>query len=234
MTPLEFDPSDPNVMYFGSNMLSRSTNNGINFTAISPDLTTDPEQLDPNEGYRIFATITAVGISKTNPSVIFVGTDDGLFWRTGDLGQNWTLLTDLDEDGDGPDQSETNGLPNEWVTRIAVDPTNADVVYATFSEFRKGSNASRVVKSADGGLTWASISGNLPAAPVNEIVTLPGGKLAVGTDVGVFLTTDGGATWLSVGENMPAVPVLDLRYHQATNTLTAATFGHGIQRVVLP
>ncbi|MGH2711087.1 MAG: WD40/YVTN/BNR-like repeat-containing protein [Actinomycetota bacterium] len=234
MTPLEFDPSDPNVMYFGSNVLSRSTNNGINFTAISPDLTTDAEQLDPNEGYRIFSTITAVAVAKSNASVIYVGTDDGLVWRTSDLGANWTMLTDLDEDGDGPDQAGTNGLPNEWVTRIAVDPADASLVYATFSEFRKGSNAARVVKSTDGGQTWNSISGNLPAAPVNEIVTLPGGKLAVGTDVGAFMSSDVGVTWLTVGSNMPAVPILDLRYHQATNTLTAATFGHGVQRVILP
>lgn len=234
MTPLEFDPSNPSIMYFGSNVLSRSTDNGITFTAISPDLTTDPEQLDPNGGYRIYATITAVAVSKTSPSVIYVGTDDGLLWRTADLGQNWNLLTDIDEDGDGPDQAGTNGLPNEWVTRIAVDPTNADVAYAAFSEFRKGSSAPRLVKTTNGGQTWTNVSGNLPAAPVNEIVVIPSGRLAVGTDVGVFLSTDGAATWLTVGSNLPAVPVLDLEYHAATNTITAATFGHGIQRVTLP
>jgi hypothetical protein len=234
LTPLEFDPSNPATMYFGSNVLSRSTDNGITFTPISPDLTTDPEQLDPNSGYRIYATITAVAVAKTDPNVIYVGTDDGLVWRTGDLGGSWSLLTDLDEDGDGPDEAGTNGLPNEWVTRIAVDPADANVVYATFSEFRKGSNAARVVKTTDGGATWTSISGNLPAAPVIDIVVVPGGKLVVGTDVGVFLSSDGGETWLTVGDNMPAVPVLDLRYHQGTNTLTAATFGHGIQRIALP
>lgn len=234
MTPLEFDPSNPATMYFGSNLLSRSTDNGITFTVISPDLTTDAEQLDPNTGYRIYSTITAVAIAKTNPSVILVGTDDGLTWRTEDGGGNWSLLTDLDEDGEGPDEAETNGLPNEWVTRIAVDPTDENVVYATFSEFRKGSNAPLVVKTTDGGATWTNISGNLPAAPVIDIVVVPGGKLAVGTDVGVFLTSDGGATWLTVGDNMPAVPVLDIRYHGGTNTLTAATFGHGIQRIALP
>jgi photosystem II stability/assembly factor-like uncharacterized protein len=234
MTPLEFDPSNPSTMYFGSNVVSRSADNGITFTAISPDLTTDPEQLDPAAGYRIYGTITALAVAKSNANVIYVGTDDGLTWKTDDRGGNWTLLTDLDEDGDGPDVAGTNGLPNEWVTRIAVDPADANAVYATFSEFRKGSNAARVVKSTDGGQTWASISGNLPAAPVNEIVVLPGGKLAVGTDVGVFLSSDGGATWLTVGENLPTVPVFDLRYHQGTNTLTAATFGHGIQRVALP
>ena len=81
---------------------------------------------------------------------------------------------------------------------------------------------------------WTNISGNLPAAPVNDVIVIPGDKLVVGTDVGVFLTTDGGATWLNVGEGLPAVPILDIRYHEGTNSITAATFGHGIQRVVLP
>jgi len=221
-------------MYFGSNVLSRSTDNGITFQPISEDLTTNPEQFDPNGGYRIYGTITTVAVAKTDPNVIYVGTDDGLTWRTGDLGQSWNLLTDLDEDGDGPDTAAANGLPNEWVTRITVDPSDANTAYAAFSEFRKGSSAARLVKTTDGGATWTNISGNLPSAPVNEVIVIPGGKLAVGTDVGVFLSQDGGTTWLTVGENMPAVPVLDLRYHQGTNTIYAATFGHGIQKIVLP
>lgn len=67
---------------------------------------------------------------------------------------------------------------------------------------------------------------------MNDIV-LTGKGLAVGTDVGVYLTTDQGDRWLRVGSNLPMVPILDLRYHEASNTLTAATFGHGIQRVTL-
>jgi hypothetical protein len=234
MTPLEFDPNDPNVMYFGSNVVSRSTNNGITFTPISEDLTTDPEQHDPNDGYKIFGTITTLAAAKSDPNVLYVGTDDGLLWRTSNQGGEWTLLTDLDEDGDGPDEAGENGLPNEWVTRVAIDPTDADVAYATFSRFRKGDDAALVVKTTDGGATWTDISGNLPAAPVIDVIVLPEDRLAVATDVGVFLTADGGTTWLAVGSNLPAVPVLDIRYHEPTNTITAATFGHGIQRVTLP
>jgi hypothetical protein len=230
LTPLEFDPSDPSVMYFGSNVLSRSTNNGITFQAISEDLTTDPEQLDPNDAYRIYGTITSVAAAKSNPNVIYVGTDDGLLWRTSDLGATWTRLEDPDDPDTAQDEDD---LPGTWVTRVAIDPTNADVAYATFSGFRNADATPHVVKTTDGGATWSDISRNLPAAPVNEVIVLPGNRLAVASDVGVFLTADGGTTWLTVGSNLPAVPVLDLRFHQATNTITAATFGHGIQRVAL-
>ncbi|MGH3368865.1 MAG: WD40/YVTN/BNR-like repeat-containing protein, partial [Nocardioidaceae bacterium] len=229
--PLQFDPSDPNVMYYGSNFLFRSTNGAQAFTRISEDLTGEPDQLDPNPGYRIYGVITWVAAAKSDPNVIYVGTDTGKLWRTSNLGQEWTELSDPD---DPATPENENDLPGTWVTKLAVDPTDANVAYATFSGFRNGNSAAHVVKTTDGGATWTNISGNLPDAPVDEIVVVPGGKLVVGTDVGVFMTSDGGATWLAVGSNMPAVPVLDIRYHQGTNTLTAATFGHGIQRIALP
>jgi photosystem II stability/assembly factor-like uncharacterized protein len=229
--PLQFDPSNPSVMYYAGDTLNRSTNGGQSWTAISGDLTTDPPQQDPNNGYKIFGTITTVAAAKTDGNVIYVGTDDGLLWRTTDLGGSWTRLEDPDDPKTPQDE---NDLPGSWVTRVAVDPQNADIAYATFSGFRSDVATPHVVKTTDGGRSWTNISGSLPAAPVNEIVVIPGGKLAVGTDVGVFLTSDGGATWLAAGSSMPAVPVLDLRYHQGSNTLTAATFGHGIQRLALP
>jgi len=222
--PVVFDPSDPNVMYAGTNVVSRSTNGGLNWTAISDDLTTDSEQFDPNPGYRIYSTITTIAVAPSDPEVIYVGTDDGLLWRTTDGGLEWVQLSDGDEE---------HSIPGTWVTRLAVDPDDADVAYATFSSFRNGSDSPHVIRTSDGGATWENISGDLPSAPVNEIVVVEE-QLIVGTDVGVFLSRDAGATWLTVGSNLPAVVINDLEYHAGTNTLTAATFGHGIQRVTLP
>ncbi|MDQ3991996.1 MAG: glycosyl hydrolase, partial [Actinomycetota bacterium] len=223
--PLQFDPTDPNVMYYAGNRLNRSTNGGAAWTAISPDLTRNEPQLDPNAGYRIYHTITTVAAARSDPNVIYVGTDDGLLWRTTDLGGTWSRLSD----GDGDDD-----LPDAWVTRVAVDPADADLAYATFSGFRAGNDTPHVVRTTDGGTTWTDVSGNLPAAPVNDVVVVGGDRLAVATDVGVFLTADGGATWLRAGAGLPAVPVLDLHYHAGINAFTAATFGHGIQRLRLP
>ena len=219
--PIQFDPNDPNVMYYGGNILNRSTDGGESWTAISPDLTTNPKQLDPNPGYRIYGTITTVAAAKSDGDVLYVGTDDGLLWRTSNLGKSWTRLSDPD-------------LPKgTWVTRVAIDEKDADVVYATYSGFRDGNDEAHVVRSTNGGRTWSDISGNLPNAPVNEIITV-GKHLVVGTDVGVFVGKADGRSWLSLGNDLPLVPVFDLRYHETTKTITAATFGHGIQRVTLP
>lgn len=218
--PLVFDPSDADVMYYGGNILNRSTDGGGSWEAISPDLTTDPEQLDPNPGYRIYGTITTVAVAKSAPSVLYVGTDDGLLWTTRNLGKSWTRLAH-------------RMLPKAWVTRVAVDPRDQHTAYVTYSGFRSGDRSPHVLVTRDGGRSWSNLSGNLPDAPVNDIVVTADG-LAVATDVGVYLTIDGGDRWLRLGTNLPMVPVLDIRYHEGSNTITAATFGHGIQRVTLP
>lgn len=222
-SPLEFDPNNPSIMYWGSNHVNRSTN-GTTFTPISDDLS-DPEgtleQEDPNPGYKLRGVVTAIGVSASDSETLYAGTDNGRLWVTRDLGSEWVELSD------------NAALPGTWITRITVNPTHANVVYVSYSGFRNGSDAAQLVKTTNGGQTWTDITGDLPDAPVNEVI-LAGDVLAVGTDVGVFMSDDDGATWLRVGDNLPTVPVLDLRYHAASNTLTAATFGHGIQRVTLP
>ena len=223
-SPLEFDPNDPDVMYWGSNHVNRSTD-GKRFTPISEDLA-DPEgtleQEDPNPGYKLRGVVTAIGVSASDSNVIYAGTDNGRLWVTRDLGAEWTELTPDDD------------LPGTWITRVTVDPTDADIVYVAYSSYRDGSDKAHLLQSTDGGATWRNISQHLPDAPVNDVILVGDGALAAASDVGVFYTEDLGRTWLRVGNNLPTVPVLDLRYHEASNTLTAATFGHGIQRVTLP
>jgi len=231
LMPIVFDPNDDTVLYAGGNKLNRSTNQGDSWEAISPDLTTDPPQLDPNSGYRIYGTITTIAASKSSPGTILVGTDDSQLQLTTDGGNTWTELDDHD-DGD-EDETDDDQLPSAWITRVVIDPSDANTLYATFSGFRAGDDAAYVVKSTDGGFIWDDISGNLPNAPVIDLVQV-GSKLVVATDVGVYMSTDGGAEWLRVGTGLPTVPVLDIEYHAPTNTITVATFGAGIQRTTLP
>lgn len=233
-----WDPSRPGRVYLGNdggmyrsgggghsgtwvNARSQGWTQHYSVSGSSWTASTSPpaETAEPTEENPL-GTITAVDTARSDPDVIYVGTVDGHLWRTTDQGESWTPL----EDADGKDD-----LPAAWVTHMTVDPEDADVVYAVFSG---PSGVSHLVQTGDGGDAWTDIGGNLPDAPVNDAVVLPGARLAVGTDVGVFLRQ--GSSWLSVGSNLPAVPVLDVRYQGDTNTITAATFGHGIQRVTLP
>jgi photosystem II stability/assembly factor-like uncharacterized protein len=214
--PLVFDPSNPAILYFGGNRVHRSTNNATSWSVISPDLTGGP---GPDPSYP-FGTVTTLASARTDPNRIFAGTDDGRVWFTTNLGASWTRVTDPD-------------VPGTWVTRVAIDPSNAAVAYATFSGFRSGSDLPYVVKTTDGGATWSNIAGDLPQAPVNDIVIV-GPTLYLATDVGVFRSNDGGATWLTAGNDLPNVPVTDLEYRAASKTLYAATFGRGIYALPLP
>jgi photosystem II stability/assembly factor-like uncharacterized protein len=217
--PLLYDPHDPNVMYMGSTRVYRSGNGGNAWQAISEDLTGDPEQLDPHSGYRIYGTLTAIAVARSTTGVIMAGTDNGHLWRTQDGGDTWEELTH-------------EVLPEGWITRVAIDPSDADVAYVTYSGYRSGDESPKVVVTRDGGATWENISGNLPQAQVNTIQVVDG-TLIVGTDTGAYLSRDGGGLWLRLG-TLPTVPVMYLHFHESTRTLTAATFGHGVQRLTLP
>ena len=215
-TPVQFDPGNPAVLYYAGDRVNRSADNGVHWAVISQDLTGGPGR-DPNYP---FGTVTTVAGAKTDANRVLAGTDDGRLWFTTSLGASWTRVTDSD-------------VPGTWVTRVTVDPANAQVNYATFSGYRAGAELPYILKSTDGGATWASIAGNLPQAPVNDIVVV-GSTLYVGTDVGVYRSANGGATWLTAGAGLPNVPVTDLEYRVASNSLYAATFGRGMYMLALP
>ncbi len=219
LTPVVFDPTNPAIVYYGGNRLNRSTNSAASFTTISPDLTHG----NGGTGGYPFGTITTIAVSKSSANTLYVGTDDGRAWITRNTGSTWTEIT--------------AGLPTRWITRIAVDPTDANLAYVTVSGFRNGSTTAHVFRTATGGTSWTDISGNLPDAPVNDIVLDPRDRtrLFVASDVGVFVSTDGGATWAAAGTALPLVPVSDIEATAsgATTVLTAATFGLGMYRLTL-
>jgi photosystem II stability/assembly factor-like uncharacterized protein len=204
-TPVQFDPTNPKVMYYGGNRLNRSTDGGVTWTAISPDLTGGPGKDD-----YPFGTITTVAAAGDQHTV-WVGTDDGRVWVTHDLGATWTnVLT---------------GQP--WVTRVVADPQSPNSAYVTLSGYRSGSAQPHVLRTTDNGGHWTDLSGNLPQAPVNTLVIGAGGLLYVGTDQGVFVGTAGSAQWARLGQNLPLVPVDDIAYDPSHHRLVIATFGRG-------
>jgi hypothetical protein len=227
-TPIVLDPNDPSVMYYGGNILNRTTNvkpasGSPTWVAISPSLSNPESGTDP--AYP-FGTITTVAAAKTDSKVIYAGTDDGFLWGTTDGGANWTRFTDP-------------VLPSRWITRVAVDPTDARVVYVAYSGYRNADNDAHVLRSTDGGAHWVNISGNLPKAPTQDLIVDPTNvnRVFVASDVGVFTAnvarsaskaTAATVEWHQLGSGLPAAPVNDIRYHAPTNTLYAATYGRSI------
>jgi photosystem II stability/assembly factor-like uncharacterized protein len=211
-TPVQFDPNNPNVMYYGGNRLNRSTDNGVTWAPISPDLTGGPGQ----DAYP-FGTITTVAAAASDPRTIWVGTDDGRVWVTSDVGATWTLRL-----SDQP-----------WVTRVAVDPAAASTAYVTLSGYRAGSYQPHVLVTRDGGLSWTDLSGNLPQAPVNDVILVGGSTLYAATDQGVFVSAAGDGVWQRLGSGLPLVPVDDIEYDADHHRLVAATFGRSMYELAI-
>jgi Sortilin, neurotensin receptor 3, len=224
--PVVLDPNNSQVVYFGGNVLDRSTDRGATFTQISPpgDFLTGPvppEQDDKGPFFSgLYSAITAVAPTKTEPNTIYVGTDTGRLWKTTDLGGHWSEFTG-------------KGLPTRWVNAIVSDPSDADHVFVAFSGYREGDTAANVWETTDGGDSWSNVSGKLPNAPVEMLVyDQPNDQLYAATDLGVFYDKNGQKNWKRLGSGLPLTPVFDVKI--AGQTMYAATFGRSVWKVPLP
>jgi photosystem II stability/assembly factor-like uncharacterized protein len=218
LTPIEFDPENPDIVYTGGEIVSRSEDDAASWTPISPDLTNGPGR-ETNPLFRNYGTVTSLSPGPRESGTIYAGTDDGNLQYTHDAGLTWTNAATGD-----------SGLPEAWVTRVQIDPQDPKVAYVAYSGFRAGDDAAYVLRTRDGGASWENLTGDLPRAPVNDI-NLIGGDLVVATDLGVFLTRDDGRSWLRVGAGLPLVPVHELRWHAPSKQLFIATFGRGIYKL---
>ncbi|MDZ7292767.1 MAG: T9SS type A sorting domain-containing protein [candidate division KSB1 bacterium] len=209
-TPVVMDPSNSNVLYYGSNRVYRTVDGANSWQPISDNLT------DARSSRPLLGTVTTIAVAPSNPAVIYAGTDDSHVWVTADSGATWREIS--------------AALPYRWVTRVAVDHTDARIAYVTFSGLKWNSPQPHVFRTTDMGTTWEDISSNLPDAPVNTIVIDPRypNLLYVGTDVGAFYSRDYGKHWLPLGEGMPIVSVYDLAIHHGQRRLAAGTHGRSM------
>jgi hypothetical protein len=128
------------------------------------------------------------------------------------------------------------GVPNRYITSLAVDPSDASHVYLTLGSYSRrwipDAGVGHVFESTNGGASWRDVSGNLPDAPVYK-VALRGSRLVVGTEVGSFITRgrpDRGR-WARLGTGLPAVTVWDLTVAPG-GRVVAGTHGRGDWEVV--
>jgi hypothetical protein len=207
-TPVIMDPNNHLILYYGANRLYKTADGAGFWNAISGDLTNGP-----GSGNLTYGTITTIAASKTDSNVVYVGTDDANVWVTTNSGANWNNIN--------------SGLPDRWVTRVAVDPTDAAIAYVTFSGYRYDTYLPHVFRTTNYGTNWTDISSNLPEVPINVIVIDPQNTsvLYIGTDYGVYYTTDAGTTWQALGTGLPFSAVDDLILHNGIRVLRAATHG---------
>lgn len=217
-TPVILSPFDSQIVYYGSNKLYQSTNRAVNWNAISDDLT---DGLHPS-GSLSFGTLTAIAASYLNLNTIYTGSDDGNVNVTFDGGTTWENIS--------------NGLPDRYITSLAINPEDDQTLYVTLSGFSNLDYTPHVFKTTDGGQNWNDISSNLPNIPANDIIIVPsagGDLLVLATDINIWYSEDDGATWDILGNGLPPTIIRDLKYHEPTQTLYAGTFGRSIHQIDL-
>lgn len=140
------------------------------------------------------------------------------------------------------------GLPNRYISAIAIDPANPSTVYVALAGYSDrqwvppGSyldtntnvGSGHVFKSTDAGESFVNISGNLPDANVSAI-KLRRGQLILGTDVGAFISSDtSGTNWAPLGTGLPAVPIGQFQFMPNDDKqLFVGTYGRSIYKTTL-
>lgn len=212
--PVVMHPQNPNILYFGTYRVWRTSNGGNSWSAVSQDLTKG----DDGSTYH---TISTLAVSVIDPDIVLAGTDDGKVHISVDGGALWTDIS--------------AGLPDRWITRVAADPFDVNTIYATCSGFRWDEPLAHIYRSTDLGNTWEPISNNLPELPVNAFAADPTrpGRYFVGTDAGVFMSKDYGQSWESMNQGLGNVPVTTMKIHDAEEMLVIGTYGLSAYRLNL-
>ena len=227
--PMSWSPVDPNVVFYTSNAVWKSTDHAHSWTRISPDLARQTWAVPANAGkYASGVTpaplgaITALAPSPRDVRVLWAGTDDGNLQTTADGGAHWTNVTPA---GVRP-----------WTRFFNIDAGHFDArtAYAAANTLRLDDYTPHFYRTHDGGRTWTEINtGIAPDAVANTIRedSRTPGLLYAGTDTQVWVSYDDGDHWQSLRRDMPAISVRDLQVKDDStclcSDLVAATHGRG-------
>ena len=221
--PIAVSPQDPNVIYHGGEELFKTSNGGMSWTAISPDLTRNDKSKQASSGGPItqdntsieyYDVIFAVAPSPLQAGLIWVGTDDGLVQLTRDGGGHWTNVT-------------PKSLP-EWSMISLIDPSahDAGTAWVAVDRHRLDDFKPYIYKATEYGKQWTKLVNGIPAnAYVHVVREDPKrkGLLFAGTETGIYVSFDDGANWQSLQMNLPQTPIDDLTIHG--DDLAVATHG---------
>ena len=214
-TPILLSKHNQDILYYGGNKLMRSLNQGDDWEAISPDLTTGGKK-----GNVAYGTITTISESPYQFGLIYVGSDDGYVHVTKNGGGDWKKIS--------------ASFPKDlWVSRVAASKHKKERVYVSLNGYRWDDFTPYIYKSDDYGKTWESISSNIPNSPVNVVVEDPENEnlLFAGTDNGLYASFNQGKSWELLQNGMPNVAVHDLVVQPKAKHLVVGTHGRSIYKV---
>lgn len=218
--PLVFSPEDPHTLYYGSQYVLETTDGGMSWSEMSPDLTQRPKGSENSKGKKKKinlrnAVITALAPSPISANVMWAGTGNGLIQVTRDGGGTWQNVTPAGLDA------------KSLVSIIDASHFDAGTAYAAVDAFHD--SRPYFYRTRDYGKTWQKITDGFPAFGIARVIredTVRRGLLYAGTETGVFVSFDDGDHWQSLQLNLPACSVRDLVVHG--DDLAIATYGRSL------
>ena len=257
-TPFSVDPRDPDHVMIGGNEIVETgsgPSTGAEEWSQVFDLGTAKRPGDKNatqtadDANNIQSAIQVVG---SNAYVGFCGVCDVLSdtrpFRSGIATNVGGPKAPKRFSSDGWHIAKAKGLPERYITSIAMDPDDPRTVYVTLGSYYRrwappgtlsgsADQGGNLYKSTDAGETFRNVSGDLPNAPANWVV-LRGDQVVVANDFGVYATSARSrcgelrslrpCSFEVLGRGLPAAPALSMQLAPwDKNLLTVATFGRG-------
>jgi hypothetical protein len=145
------------------------------------------------------APTSVVAIAPSLSSTLYAGASEAVF-KSIDSGLSWEM---------------SSRLPGYYVSALAIDPTNADVVYVaqTVAGFSSGPDTGKIFKSTDGGGQWRQVPIPVPApVAVSSLAIDPAtpsivyaayGSFGADGTGGVLKSIDAGETWIAAQDGLP-------------------------------
>jgi len=215
-------PHDHSIIYYGTQYLLKSTDRGMTWKEVSPDLTrNNPEHLGrnggpltpENVGAEFYHTIFYIVESEQAEGTIWVGADDGLLHLTRNGGEDW-------QDISPPHSGEA------MINAIELSPHAEGTAHVAVAGYKLNDFAPYIYRTRNHGQRWERIDAGLPAGAFVRVVRedpIVPGMLYAGTEKGLFVSWNDGADWQAASLNLPAVPITDLRVRE--DALAVATQG---------
>ena len=222
------DPFDNSTVYFGSQFVHKSTDKGLTWKVISPDLTTnDPEKQKQSEsgglsmdatGAENHTTLLVIEPSVLEKDMLWAASDDGRVHYTQNGGTTWVDVS-----------KNIKGLPaGSWIAQIKASNKNKGEALLIANDYRRFNYTPYAYRTKNYGKTWERIVDDKDVQSYTlSIVEDPenANLVFLGTDDGLYISFDAAVTWQKWTEGFPTVSTKDLVIHPREHDLVIGTFG---------
>ncbi|MFI5251358.1 MAG: glycosyl hydrolase [Bacteroidota bacterium] len=223
--PIVVSKYDPKVLYATANVVFKSSNEGMSWEKISPDISRNDTSkfhaaggpiTKDNTSVEYYGTIFAFSESKVRSDVLWAGTDDGLVHVTTDNGAGWSDVTPHD-------------LPS-WSMMSIIDasPFEAGAAYIAANRYKLDDFKPYLFKTTDFGKSWKKIVNGIPENEFTHVIRADpnrAGLLYAGTERGLYVSFDDGDNWQPLQMNLPVTPIHDIAIQARDKALVVATHG---------